>query len=283
MTIHLHTRLHDFRWKLSGRQTQLVANVESRRTRLEQSGLIFQETMDQAHRRMPLPESFGRALKLWERFGREERSLESIELGYQKQMLRYQGQRSLPTTHVWNIHLNLTSPGLGLHLISMKRHKELDHRKLMTRLRMIGRMKHVKPLSAPKIPILIEGDLLIESLAGAISHLSDSNEGKGRWLELQDEALYFLEDLGLGEPERRFIPDELVPVPNPCWQALAFDRRHRSFICFNGFYGAPEFVSYKLPEPMYRLFPKLDFCRGVEQTMSRGVLYELPTAILSEN
>lgn len=277
MNHHLHTLVQDFSWRYQQGQSALVVNVEKRQTRLDPSGLVFQETLDLPQRRIPLPQRFGRALILWRRFAQDQ-NLEGFELGYQHQQLRHDEHGPLAPVQLWTLHLNLTTPGLGLHLISHKSHREPDHRAWMARLRLIARAKKMVPVTEVDRPLVFSGDLLIECLGGALTHRSDFDDPRGEWQRPQSHDPAFLEDLGLGQEQVRFVAHDLAQQPGDAWQVIAFNRRQQSLVCYGGPKGSESFMSYQLKEPFHRAFDELVFCHGTGHGLLGDVQIEMPGA-----
>lgn len=205
--------------------------------------------------------------------------------------------RWLPPILEWVVSWTFPSRGLGTLLSSMHfRGGQPPTRFLADHLIQLGQIPMSKSGTLPKQTIAFDGRLLIHFLAPALDHLSTQGGHHGTWAHHPKAGSVpgpAPETMGtpLDDPPSplaspllpqtlRFIPNAIHKPVNEAWHAVHYDSDQRSLVCRKFVDGGWEFGKFRLPAPLYQLFPHLSFQNHARQLVVRNRLVTLADAIL---
>lgn len=295
MTRHELAKVHQsqWRWHFAKGKTQESVHHSDRLLFEDSDGHWRQETLPFNPNLSNPPSAWKNQLRLWKR-RLKVTAVTDIQLNLMRKhiFLFTPKVQMLPCMYEWTVSWTLPNRSLGPLLGSMCfRQPLLPTPFLMNYFEMLSRVP-VLPLSQPfTTPLYFNGYLLLHFLTNALAHLEKKDPLHGTWrssLHPLGKALSAT-DFDPDGPHQTnpllpqtlsFIPHVSVNIPENYLSVLHYDSDQQILTCSQKAGTELQFFKYPLPQPLYKLFAKLQFTSTAKALVLRKVLTRIPDALL---
>lgn len=290
------TQGYQLRWHFTQKTIQQSITWDQRHWEALADGSWLQESQPAEDLRPQEPPPWKPLLKRWQGFLRQM-AVTDFQLNYslQKIFLFQPRPRALQHQQEWTFSWTLPTRGLGPLLGSMCFRQALPPSEFMTEyISLLTKVPVLETSQAPEVPVFFDGRLLVHFLSHAVHHLTQSTKGLGTWehhpkdaTPLSQDAESYLANSESNLPNPLlprwvvFYPQNRTAKPEKVWTALHYDNDEDLLVCYRRCKGDLQFRKFRLPEPLYRLFPQLSFMGNQRHLVVRRCQTTLPDAVWS--